>query len=143
MTGLGHADFASRLRSERLRLGLSQGAVAEAAGIAKPTEVAYELGSRTPNVEYVHSLAALGFDVWFVMYGVRSARHASKVFNWAMLSEIHVAVRSWCKDKELELMPQEEMELAHALYDQFIAEDVVEPAAVDRMLTLVTSRRVA
>jgi transcriptional regulator with XRE-family HTH domain len=136
-------DFGNRLRLERARLHLSQSAVALAAGIAKSTQVAYELGTRTPNIEYVHGLSALGFDVWHVLYGVRSERRASQVFNWDMLKEIHEAIRAWCERKELELTPGEEMDLAHALYDQFLADAVVELEAVDRMCTMLTERRAA
>jgi transcriptional regulator with XRE-family HTH domain len=132
------SSFATRLRTERKRLRLTQSEVADKAGINRRTQVAYENTERTPTLDYLPVLASMGFDVAFVLYGVREARHASRSFNWKLLSEIHSAIRSWCDGKNIELTPQEEIELARALYDQFAFEGQVEPEAVERMLTLLT-----
>jgi transcriptional regulator with XRE-family HTH domain len=134
--------FASRLRAERIRLRLSQGEVAAAAGIAKPTQVAYEQGVRTPTIDYLLPLEASGFDVTYLLRGVRAPKHVSKELDWQMLTEIRVAVRNWCNGKGLELTVQEEQEIARELYDRFVLE-TVEPAAVDRVLTLIYSKRSA
>jgi transcriptional regulator with XRE-family HTH domain len=61
-----------RLRSERARLGLSQGAVAEICGINKATPSTWEKGSQTPNAAVLAVLAGHGFDVLFITTGVRA-----------------------------------------------------------------------
>lgn len=65
-------DFSLRLREERKNVGLSQKELAEKMGKAENTQVRYELGQTMPNIEYVMGLQALGFDVAFLMTGVRS-----------------------------------------------------------------------
>lgn len=61
-----------RLKEERTRLGLSQAALAAAAGIPKATLVGYELGRRVPGGDALRSLASAGVDIHYVLTGVRS-----------------------------------------------------------------------
>lgn len=144
MTTIGDpGSFAARLRAERLRLGLTQGEVAVAAGIAKPTQVAYELGNRAPGVDYIPRISAVGFDIWFVHFGIRIARHASQSFNWDLLLKVNRAIVVWSMAKGIELTQDETHEIARALYDQFLPEECVDDGAVDRMLTIATSRHAA
>ena len=142
-TGEEVEGFALRLRAERLRLGASQGEVAARVGVAKPTQVAYEQGSRTPSIGYLVRLAELGVDVWFVLFGVRESRHASQAFNWNLLSQIHSAVSNWCQSKDIELTALEEIEVGRLLYDQFLGEACIDLGVVDRMMAVATSRRAA
>ena len=134
--------FASRLKAERVRLRLSQIEVATSAGIAKPTQVAYEQGVRTPTIDYLLPLESLGFDVTYLLRGVRARRHASNDLDWKLLAEIHETVRNWCASKGLELTAGEEIEIAREFYDRFALEQV-EAAAVDRVLNLILSKRAA
>lgn len=134
--------FSARLRAERIRLRISQGELATAAGIAKPTQVAYEQGVRTPTIDYLLPLEESGFDVTYLLRGVRAPQYVSKELDWQMLTNIHVAVRNWCTSKGLELTAQEESEIAREFYDRFVLQEI-EPAAVDRVLTLIYSKRVA
>ena len=121
---------------------LSQGEVATAAGIAKPTQVAYEQGVRTPTIDYLLPLEELGFDLTYLLRGVRAPRHVSRDLDWKMLSKIHVTVRNWCTSKGLKLTAEEEIEIAREFYDRFVLHEV-ELDAVDRVLTLIHSKRVA
>jgi len=59
-----------RLRSERERLGLSQEALAEKAGLGRKTQYNYEEGGRSPDAMYLVSAATLGIDVAYVLTGV-------------------------------------------------------------------------
>ncbi|MBK6967549.1 MAG: helix-turn-helix transcriptional regulator [Candidatus Microthrix sp.] len=49
-------DVAAQLRSCRARAGLSQTALANAAGTSQPTVATYESGRVTPNVSTPHSI---------------------------------------------------------------------------------------
>lgn len=54
------ADFASRLRAERERLGLSQSQLAKAGGVKRVSQHLYERGDRTPTIEYAIRITTVG-----------------------------------------------------------------------------------
>lgn len=60
-----------RLRSERERVGVSQDAFAESAGVQRRTQGNYERGERFPDAEYLSRIAAVGVDVLYVVTGRR------------------------------------------------------------------------
>ncbi|KMK28953.1 transcriptional regulator [Pluralibacter gergoviae] len=62
-----------RLREERERLGLSQVAMGEIAGIRKQTQLKYEKGDSSPDATYLAALSKFGLDVLYVVLGIRSA----------------------------------------------------------------------
>lgn len=64
--------FSERLKAERVRLGANQDDFAEAAGIARGTQVNYENGSRNPDAQYLERVAAFGVDVLFLLTGRRT-----------------------------------------------------------------------
>ncbi|MGG2141984.1 DUF3102 domain-containing protein [Symbiopectobacterium sp. RP] len=61
-----------RLKSERLRLGLSQEIFAERCGVKKLTQYNYEKSERHPDAAYLVSAKALGVDVNYLITGERS-----------------------------------------------------------------------
>lgn len=61
-----------RLRDERERLSLGQVELAEAGGVNRNTQGAYERGERMPDAAYLAAAAALGVDVLFVITGART-----------------------------------------------------------------------
>jgi len=63
--------LAKRLRSERMRLRLSQAELAVLGGVQANAQGLYEKGSRIPRADYLGCLAALGMDVLFIITGVR------------------------------------------------------------------------
>jgi transcriptional regulator with XRE-family HTH domain len=66
MTSLG-----TRLNEERVRLGLTQTAMAELGGVKQNTQRAYEQDRQTPTTEYLQRLMASDLDVMYLFYGVR------------------------------------------------------------------------
>ncbi|UTH73324.1 helix-turn-helix transcriptional regulator [Chromobacterium sp. IIBBL 290-4] len=65
-------NIGDRLREERNRLGLTQQDGAKAAGVGYTTYMAYEAGRSFPNAEALNLLHAVGFDVLYVVTGVRN-----------------------------------------------------------------------
>ena len=59
--------FANRLREERQRLGLSQSAIAEVAGVTKMSQINYEKGIRCPDSQYLVKIASIGADVLYIL----------------------------------------------------------------------------
>ncbi|OZI15441.1 hypothetical protein CE195_01510 [Sodalis-like symbiont of Philaenus spumarius] len=61
-----------RLKSERLRLGLSQEIFAERCGVKKLTQYNYEKSERHPDTGYLIAAKVLGIDLLYVITGERS-----------------------------------------------------------------------
>ncbi|MCM2973478.1 XRE family transcriptional regulator [Larsenimonas suaedae] len=62
-------SLGKRLRSERLKLGLSQTEFGEKLGITKRSQMLYEGGQRLPRADYLVGIAEMGIDVLFVLTG--------------------------------------------------------------------------
>jgi transcriptional regulator with XRE-family HTH domain len=65
-------SIGERLKSERLRLGLSQARLGSAGGVEVNAQGRYEKGIRIPRADYLASVANLGVDILFVVTGHRS-----------------------------------------------------------------------
>jgi transcriptional regulator with XRE-family HTH domain len=64
--------FSDRLRVEREKLGLSQEAFGELAGVKKRSQVNYEKGDRQPDSNYLEAISKVGVDVAYLITGVSS-----------------------------------------------------------------------
>lgn len=65
--------FGERLKSERLRLGLSQSEFAVLGGVKQHAQFQYEKGMRRPNSDYLGALADAGVDVYYLLTGEEAA----------------------------------------------------------------------
>lgn len=66
--------FGGRLRDERERVGMTQTALAEVAGIKRMAQGQYESEVRSPTVRYLSAVAGVGLDVQYLLFGSRSAQ---------------------------------------------------------------------
>lgn len=64
MDGIG-----KRLRSERMRLGLSQSEFAALGGLKHKTQLNYEADVSVPDARYFLALREVGVDIWYVLTG--------------------------------------------------------------------------
>jgi transcriptional regulator with XRE-family HTH domain len=64
MDGIG-----KRLRSERMRLGLSQPEFAALGGLKHKTQLNYEADVSVPDARYLLALREVGVDIWYVLTG--------------------------------------------------------------------------
>ena len=60
--------FGARLRSERLRLGMTQEQLAKVMGVKKLTVLQYEKGSSQPHIGLVYKLENFGFNMPFLIF---------------------------------------------------------------------------
>ncbi|MGR3885621.1 helix-turn-helix domain-containing protein [Pseudomonas sp. 1152_12] len=65
-------SIGSRLKAERVRLGLSQAAIGNIGGVAVNAQGRYENGIRFPRADYLANVASAGVDVLFVITGKRT-----------------------------------------------------------------------
>lgn len=68
-SGSQTSTLGSRIREERLRLGLSQAAFAKLLGVHRQTQINYEHGERKPDTDYLGALANAQVDVGYVLTG--------------------------------------------------------------------------
>lgn len=66
-------NIASRLKQERVRLKLSQSALARAGGVEANAQGNYESGTRFPKADYLAGIAHAGADVAYVITGRRAS----------------------------------------------------------------------
>ncbi|WP_232338784.1 helix-turn-helix domain-containing protein [Burkholderia cenocepacia] len=72
------SQVGSRLREERLRIGLSQDEFAAVGGITRRSQSAYESDERSPDASYLLGVRAIGVDIYYVLTGERiSAEHGA------------------------------------------------------------------
>lgn len=91
--------LADRIRSERRAQGLTQGALASACGVGKIAQGNYENGHRVPRADYLCALSGLGFDVHYILSGVRSP-----------LGEAHLCEAEGAFIRRLRLLDKEDRE---------------------------------
>lgn len=65
------SSIGDRLKTERVRLDLSQSAFAEIGGVQKNAQVNYESGKRAPDASYLAAISAAGADVLYILTGRR------------------------------------------------------------------------
>jgi transcriptional regulator with XRE-family HTH domain len=69
------SSIGARLCEERVRLQMTQGALAKAVGISRTSATMYEAGRQMPGAEVMLGLHHLGADILFILTGKR-ARNA-------------------------------------------------------------------
>lgn len=70
-----------RLRIERERLGLSQAAVYSRLPVTKGTYIKYESGETSPSARHLAVLDLMGFDIYYIVVGERSANELGTEFS--------------------------------------------------------------
>jgi len=65
-------SFGSRLREERIRLGLTQEALGKIGGVRKQAQLHYEKDERKPDSDYLAAVAEAGVDILYLVTGERS-----------------------------------------------------------------------
>ncbi len=76
--------FRERLKTERLRLGLTQAELGAAAKIDRRTQYKYEIGTNEPNISYLKGVESAGVDIPFMLFGQRSDELSGTV-DWPLL----------------------------------------------------------
>lgn len=62
-------SFGERLKEERKRLGMNQTEFALLGGVVKFTQINYEKGDNSPNLDYLAKLEAAGVDAYYILTG--------------------------------------------------------------------------
>lgn len=130
------STHASRLRSERKRLGFTQAKLAADCHVAKPTQIGYEQGLRKPDIEYLSRALEAGLDVHFLLSGVTDEEHVFEKVDWKLLAEIITGVVSWCERNDGRVLPGQWERVLRYFYKKYRAEKRVDFAEMDQVLGL-------
>lgn len=76
-------EMAIRLVEERARHGFSQNALAEKTGKSRQQYINYETGRSEMTVGFLYELNQLGFDIYYIITGVRNANSDKIASEWA------------------------------------------------------------
>lgn len=124
--------FGKKLRSERLRLGLTQSALAEMGGVSKATQVAYEADATRPDIGYLSRIADAGVDVLWLA----TDRWGTSCVDWDLVDEILELIEEWAGERNKPTTRSERKDLMAALYSQFNRQGHVDPAAAATIFRL-------
>ncbi|KHJ63616.1 helix-turn-helix domain-containing protein [Burkholderia glumae] len=69
---MSEISIGSRLKEERMRIGLSQAEFAALGGLGKQAQLNYESDARSPDANYLAALSKVGVDVLYVVTGERA-----------------------------------------------------------------------
>jgi len=107
---------AQRLLAERSRLGLTQGALAELAGLSRVSIAKYESGGTLPSAEALIALDRSGIDIRYVLVGVYCTG------NKAMRDRFRMAFEEVGRQAQANnevLTDETRLELAWRIYEAF------------------------
>jgi transcriptional regulator with XRE-family HTH domain len=76
--------FFSRLKSERLRLGLTQAELGAAGAVDRRTQYKYEVGTNHPDIQYLSGVQQAGVDIPFTLFGQRSEELEGSI-DWPLV----------------------------------------------------------
>ncbi|MFZ6657220.1 helix-turn-helix domain-containing protein [Undibacterium sp. TJN19] len=110
------AGTARRLLEERTRLGLTQGALAELAGLSRVSIAKYESGGTLPSSEALIALDRSGVDIRYVLVGIHCT--GESVFRDRFRVAFEEVSRQAKANKET-LTDAAHLELAWRIYDAF------------------------
>ncbi len=101
------SGIGSRLREERERLGLTQGAVARSLDISRRTVINYETESNPVLLDYIEQLGQLGADRYYLLFGKRELEPLPRIVP-AALKEAMEWAEEFCRDSDGNPAPAEQ-----------------------------------
>ena len=126
------------MKSERLRLGLSQTRLAQFGGVSKTSQLNYESNVYTPDVNYLAGVTAAGVDPVFVLLGGAPAKYVATNFNWELAGQILELIEEWSAERTAQTPIAVKCRLLELLYKQFCADGSVDRKSVVEVLRLAS-----
>ncbi|MDP1979395.1 helix-turn-helix domain-containing protein [Undibacterium sp.] len=115
-TDEANVSVAQRLLEERTRLELTQGALAELAGLSRVSIAKYESGGTLPSAEALIALDRSGVDIRYVLVGVYCTGSRAMRDRFRMAFE---EVGRQAQANKETLTDESRLELAWRIYEAF------------------------
>jgi len=129
--------FATRLRQERRRLDLSQGALAAAGGVSLSSQVGYEAGARVPDAAYLHKIQESGVDTGYLLSGRVEDETAKTASYLELVKGILTEINEWEEEHNATVPFEKKLEILHLNLASSIAQHDVDKRGLERLLRLV------
>lgn len=117
----------ARLKEERVRLGMTQPAAAEAGGVSKTTIVSYESGSHAPDAVFLSRLAVHGLDLSYVVTGEPASVRAGTDLDWQLLEGVLEVIELFEVRRQRALSAAGKARIIRILYCSSVAAGRVDP----------------
>lgn len=129
-----------RLKSERMRLAMSQTALASVGGVGKTTQINYEKGLRNPDATYLAAVAGAGVDVLYVVTGQSSMPSVAPPIDASRMVLIVERLESIAQGAGKFWPARQLVSTAVEVYNFLLEEETVDDTRLDRVLHLVVNR---
>jgi len=93
-------QFGKRLKAERIKLGFTQEDLAKETGKSRLAINNYELGKRSPKIDWLNRLEEAGFDVYHLISGKRVASAVECIIEKHLKEATHREKIIICKTLE-------------------------------------------
>lgn len=137
-TNTDKLSIGSRLREERIRLGYNQCSFADAIQVSRSTQVGYEKGFRTPDLEYANRAEQLGVDICYLRTGIRKSLRAFSNLDWDLYKDLDKAITECALQENIEIPRHKRLDLQKFLYARFSKDKVIDHEAIRELLRLST-----
>lgn len=112
-----YEDLGHRLQLDRKRLGLSQTELGDLTGVSRPAQAGYEGGRSLPDLAYALKAVAAGIDLDYVLTGKNALESSVDKLDWALASELMIAMLEVADEYQLILPRQKLIPLLKVLYE--------------------------
>lgn len=117
----------ARIKTERLRLAMTQEVFGSKLGVSKPTQTAYESGGRLPDLAYLNAATELGVDFAYIMTGKSLQVVAAENMNWEILEVLLECISEWEISHDFKISAATRTKLLQLFYSRFTADGKVDP----------------
>ena len=105
-------NYAQRLKQERSRIGMTLQQLADACGVSRRSQGAYESGQSAPDLNYLHKASNHGVDINYVIMGARRPE-----LDNALLELVLNSVDAWESGAREKITQPERAKLICASYN--------------------------
>lgn len=119
--------YGARIKTERLRLAMTQEVFGAKLGVSKPTQTAYESGGRIPDLAYLNAAAEVGVDVAYILTGKSLQVVAAENMNWEILEVLLECISEWEISRDIRISAATRTKLLQLFYARFTADGKVDP----------------
>jgi hypothetical protein len=126
--------FGTRLAEERKRLKLNQKELGDLLGVGRSAIAMIETDRAGLDGMRVASLRSAGFDVQYLLFGVRQSLDFGQGLDWDLLFAIIDRVTDRCRRKKIRLPPEKMKVIVKHVYLQLAERGEIDEATVDSIL---------
>lgn len=134
-------NFGSRMRIERVRLGLSRATVAARLDIDLQTIARYEQSKSSPNVNFLSGIQDIGFNLYFLLFGERAPLATPREVPAEVRRHVIQTIDEIEAKHGCELTPDEKLQMSLMLLEKYSDEPVAGPLPLPQLMKFLLRSR--